>query len=111
MLAFKQGVLVYGLAPEMLLALDIATKAFQAISKDCIVTSARGDRHSEKSRHYSGLAVDVRTRHLNETQITEIMDLLKKALGPDYDVILESNHIHIEYDPKNAFQYFTKGPQ
>lgn len=111
MLRFKQGVRAYGLAPEMLLALDRAAIVYQAFDKDCTVTSARGDRHSVKSRHYSGLAVDLRTRDLTEVQIRQIHEGLIQALGPDYDVILEADHFHIEYDPKNAYQYLTKGPQ
>lgn len=111
MLRFKQGVLAYGLQPEMLWCLDRCTVVYSAFDKDCTVTSARGGRHSAKSRHYSGLAVDLRTRDLNESQIRQIHEGLIKALGNDYDVILEADHFHIEYDPKNAHQYLTKGPQ
>lgn len=30
----------------------------------------------------------------------EIKKDIQAAIGPDYDVIVESNHIHLEFDPK-----------
>ena len=42
------------------------------------------------------MAVDIR-RHKKGQHVTS--DLVGK-LGDDYDVVLESTHIHIEYDPK-----------
>jgi hypothetical protein len=29
-----------------------------------------------------------------------IRNQIKELLGPDYDVVIENDHIHIEYDPK-----------
>ena len=71
-------------------------------SVNITITSGRGDKHSEKSRHFSGHAIDLRTRHLSLTQINAWIDAIKEALGRDYDVIFEGNHIHVEYDPKGS---------
>jgi len=102
MLCFKSGVQVQGLAPEMLIALDTATEVFNEQGKDCIVTSARiGDKHIAKySRHYAGLAVDLRRRHLTLEQVEDVRVALKTALGPDYKVLLESTHYHVSYKPR-----------
>lgn len=33
------------------------------------------------------------------------MAMFKYMLGPNYDVVLEKDHIHIEYDPKPKKPY------
>ena len=102
MLRFKDGVSVYGLQPEMLLALD---KCCAVWPTDITVTSARYDaHHSHKSRHYSGLAVDLRSRDIN-SDIDGLLANVREILGESYDVVKESDHIHIEYDPKTRREY------
>jgi hypothetical protein len=100
MLQVKTGVLLAGLQPEMLIAIDAANLVYSVHNKDCVITSARGDTHSNHSHHYKGLAVDLRTRHLVEPVKIKIVDALQTALGAEYQVIPESTHIHVEYDPK-----------
>ena len=65
------------------------------------VTSVRDGKHSARSLHYVGLAMDVRIWALKEdADKTQAITELKAALGPDYDVVLEADHIHVEFDPK-----------
>ena len=101
MLMFKKGVNVYGLQPEMLMALDLVEPLFEAHDRDCIVTSTRKDKHSAHSHHYKGLAVDLRSRHLMLSEREEILVGISNELGDKYQVMLETNpdHFHIEYDP------------
>jgi hypothetical protein len=40
----------------------------------------------------------MRTRSL-KTPATTIVAELKEALSAEFQVVLESNHIHVEYDP------------
>ncbi len=107
-LRFKSGVLAFGLQPEMLWAADRGVGVW---SKHGIayftITSARGDKHGAGSYHPLGLAIDVRTRGLSADTILTLVDDLRAALGTDYDVVLESDHIHIEYQPKEAYTYLT----
>jgi len=101
MLAWKPGVPCAGLCPEILVALDIATTVFDEIGKDCIVTSARNGKHSAVfSRHYAGMAVDIRTRILSLQEVGSIHSKLTEKLGSDYTVILEPTHLHIQYKPR-----------
>jgi len=51
------------------------------------------------SLHYSGNAIDLRTRDLSNNQRQCTTERLRDALGSDYDVINEGDHIHVEYDP------------
>ena len=99
MLQFKAGVSLYGLQPEILWAVDRCVETWIG---DCVVTSARGDRHSTKSRHYSGLAVDLRSRNHTPEQIAATVINVRAATGNDYDFIFETNHYHLEYDQKTS---------
>jgi hypothetical protein len=60
----------------------------------------------EGSKHFDGLAFDMRSKPiLEESDKNHFLSELKKALGENYDAILEGlgqdwEHIHIEYDPK-----------
>ena len=68
---------------------------------EVVVTSLRDGTHSDNSLHYKGLAVDLRTRHLTEDQLTFWVQLLKTYLDPlGFDTVREDDHVHIEYDPK-----------
>lgn len=65
-------------------------------------------KHSDNSLHWQGLAWDFRIWKNNDPAQgkldTETLSLLvsslKKYLGDMFDVVLEEDHIHIEYDPK-----------
>jgi len=64
------------------------------------ITSATDGTHMANSKHYSGDALDWRIWESNQQGVTnDIVNELKYYLGNDYDVILETDHIHIEYDP------------
>ena len=94
----KRGVRVHGLGTEILLAVIAASNL---IGTDLVITSGIEGKHSRASKHYGGDAIDIRTRNLEDP--SGFADALKRALGDDFDVILESNHIHVEYDPKEHF--------
>ena len=55
----------------------------------------------DSSFHYTDLAFDARTRHLLGSLIPVIGQRLKEELGVNYDVIIEKDHIHVEYDVKS----------
>ena len=99
----KPGVSLFGTQPEMLWATDRLAEVW--IGPFLVITSGRGDSHSIKSRHYSGLALDYRSRDLTNKQIHETVKVGKKALGEDYDFFFENDHFHCEYDPENKTEY------
>jgi len=73
------------------------------IQKNMVITSANDSKHREGSLHYQDLALDIRIRHLNKSEIDPLMDFLNSKLNNGrkrYDVILESDHIHLGYDPE-----------
>jgi hypothetical protein len=61
--------------------------------EDVFVTSIRDSNHSLGSLHYDGNAVDIRPLH------TVTIDDIKVELGIDFDVVDETNHWHLEFDP------------
>ena len=96
----KAGVRVLGLRPEMVLALLVLDSVFKAWGSEFVVTSAVEGEHMRASLHYTGSAVDVR---LPTNAVNEIIAEAARALGEDFDVILETNHIHIEFQPKRPY--------
>lgn len=97
----KPGVRVQGIRPELVLAIVIADGIWQAhTSVEMVVTSVMDGTHGRGSLHYVGAAFDIRTRNLAAAQVPELVGLLRKALGEDYDVVQESTHVHVEYQPK-----------
>lgn len=108
MAKFKDGVVIdfADLRPTTLRMLRVAELVFASHGYETIVTSARDSEHSATSLHYSGDALDFRTRHIPTLEVKQAVTVdLRQRLGRDYDVILESTgtpneHIHVEYDPK-----------
>lgn len=65
---------------------------------DMVITSAKDGKHHDGSLHYVGRAIDIRIWKIaNRAQ--QVIAEMKAQLGPEYDVVLEEDHIHLEYDP------------
>tara|TARA_B100000949_G_C14255921_1_gene440445 strand:+ start:648 stop:995 length:348 start_codon:yes stop_codon:yes gene_type:complete len=72
-----------------------------------VVTSGNDSKHSVGSLHYINCAVDARIKYwpngvevyLTDNEQGQIKTDLDKVLGPDWDIVIESTHIHIEWDP------------
>lgn len=98
MIIIKQGVDVRGLHILMWDMLYDIEPFFKEMNLDLWITSALEGDHSLKSRHYSGLAVDIRSRELRYPQ--DVYDRIKSVLHPAFDIVIEPTHFHLEYDPK-----------
>lgn len=90
--------------PEIGAALGKAKPVFDQFNQQLVITSANDStEHKQGSLHYKGAAVDIRTRDLlggyTGQYAQDIVRSLREELGDDYDVILEGDHIHLEYDP------------
>jgi len=93
----KAGVDISRLRPEIRKKLnEIARIVWETEHQELVITSTYEGSHSEGSLHYANLAVDIRIYKHG----LELRSDLRNKLGSDYDVILEADHIHIEYDPK-----------
>ena len=96
----KAGVQLTGIRPEIVLAIFAASWVYSKYGKPLCITSGLDGKHSATSLHYAGQAVDLRTRHLDKEVAESIAAELNAALGDHYDVILEANHIHVEFQPR-----------
>ena len=99
MLRFKPGVKIQGIQPEVVATFPVIESAFSP--KTVVITSAKDGKHSRTSLHYSGNAIDLRTRHLVEGEADKILLLLREWLTDEFDVVLEEDHIHLEFQPKS----------
>lgn len=103
--ALKAGVDLRGIAPECVMGIVIAAAAYEIHGVPFVITSVRDGKHGERSYHYRGMAFDCRlpSRYTGSEGTDEVIrDELKRALGPQFDVVLESDHLHCEFDPKDV---------
>lgn len=65
------------------------------------ITSANDGRHMSGSKHYKGNGIDMRTYDM-EGMETVVATTARDFLGENYDLVLEDDHIHVEYDPEEV---------
>ena len=94
------GVRVQGIKPEMLVVLMVAEGVYREHDANCVVTSCVDSAHGTKSLHPFGYAVDLRTWNVPEKQAGAVAGKIKARLSVEYDVVLEDDHIHVEFDPR-----------
>lgn len=64
------------------------------------VTSGYDSTHGALSKHYGGLAEDYRTRDVAPSDLAVMVAEARRQLGRNYDLVIESDHLHGEFDPK-----------
>lgn len=97
----KDGVRLNGVQWQMFDAAIKAEAVYAAYGFELVITSGTDGSHMPTSLHYKGMALDFRTNNVPPPQVPLIHKDLRAALGPDYDVVLEGDHIHAEFDPKH----------
>lgn len=100
MLVLKPGVRITGVRPEILLAAVAAERVYEEAGHDFTITACVDGKHMAGSLHYAGGAIDVRTRDLQPADVQKLIARIKSCLGDDFDVLLEVDHVHIEFQPK-----------
>lgn len=65
-----------------------------------VITSKEDGKHMPTSLHYKKRAFDWRTNTVPAAERPALRTVVAKALGRDWDVVLEPTHLHTEYDPK-----------
>lgn len=93
----KDGVNLENVSWRMFYAACVAEEIYKKYGVECVITSANDGKHGDKTLHHKGLALDLRTWNLNGRAV-QVADELRKALPDAYDVVVESDHIHMEYD-------------
>lgn len=97
-MTIKPGVSITGIAPEAVLGLLVVATVFEQWGAHLTVTAVTDGKHMEGSLHYRGRAFDLRLPEQKDLIVRE----LQSALGKQWDVVLEKDHIHVEFDPKEG---------
>lgn len=98
MVRFKKSVLLEKLHHKMIPAIEKAEQIYYDAGQDLWITSMN-DSH-KVGLHPKGRAMDTRTRFFTLQEKHIVYTKIKAVLGREFDVVLEDDHIHIEYDPK-----------
>lgn len=107
MLRKNKSVSLDGLHESMRIVLHHVDQVCRLYGHEAVITAGteifNGIKmiHSAGSFHNIGRALDFRTRFFSQAQKTLVVNELRMRLGKDYDVVLESDHMHIEYDPQS----------
>lgn len=83
-------------------AVPVLKTAWLMLGLECVVTSGKDGVHSAKSSHYSGNGLDLRiwdiSKHMAPIAFGyNLANALLSVCGPGYYVVLEGDHIHLEY--------------
>ena len=92
-----------GITAELLLGILVAEGVYHEYGKRVTLTSLNDGRHGEASAHYEGNATDLRIWGI-EHLVNEVADKMRSRLNRHYDVVVEKDHIHLEYDPKRPVE-------
>jgi hypothetical protein len=99
----KPGCQARGVQPEILLALQIIDGVYGILGVPLWdVTELTGSKHMTGSKHYIGQGADLRlpSRYVTQGGVdSAAARMMRERLGAEYDVVVESNHVHLEFDP------------
>lgn len=96
----KPGASLAKLTPQMALAAYMVDSLSYRLGIACTITSGSDSTHKDGSLHYTGNALDFRSRDIPPQKMVMLIHKIRASLGADFDVVEEKDHLHIEYDPK-----------
>ena len=107
-LCLKDDVHINGahMYPEIVRIVEVARETAPAMVKETVwITSAADGSHMSGSLHFVNRAYDIRINNIvgfaDFPKAAEVWaERIQASLGDDYDVVLEEDHIHVEYDPE-----------
>ncbi len=110
---YQPGIDDRDLAREMWYALGFLDAVFLLFAgREFIVTALRDSHEGRVSLHHDGKAGDGRTRDLSPNRQRMIRHFLREHLDPrGFDTVLESDHLHVEYDPKPGEEFIGKAEE
>ena len=93
----KAGVDISRLNRETRRSLAKAAKVLKKYEEELVITSTYEGSHGESSLHYCNDAYDIRKPR---DYAPDVAEEIREELGPFFDVVLEGDHVHIEFDPQ-----------
>ena len=68
-------------------------------NRAAVITSTTDGKHTRGSKHYRGLAIDLRTRDLPNDVVYRYCFALSFALRKLCKIFINADHIHLEFSP------------
>lgn len=105
----KKGVRLHGVCPQMFWAAHVVEQLWKEHNLPFCITSGIEGKHSERSDHWRGDALDFRTwadltgKQLDSDTKKSLLTELQRLLGEEYFILMEHNHLHISYRSLKAF--------
>ena len=96
----KDGVKIANMKPQLILGIMCAMDIYRKHGQELVITSLDDSVHGKDTLHGQGLAVDFRTNYFIPEEAKKVCYEISIRLGKDFDVVLEKDHIHLEYDVK-----------
>jgi hypothetical protein len=87
-----------GVTPKNLVIAAAAANVASELGCTIMITSGTDGVHKVGSFHYTGEALDFRLLPTAPLRLGFVTGM-QRHLGPAYQVIVETNHVHVEYDP------------
>ena len=101
MLKVKEGVRFVSSEAAMNVATMVVSEVCKEFGVDCVITCGK-EEHKDPSKHLVG-ALDFRTYDLESQQHKEqFADAVSYRLGSGFYVLLEINHLHVQYPRKGV---------
>lgn len=98
MLSIKSTADLRGMQPELVPAIIVANEVYGSAGYDCVITSVCDGEHTKGTLHKHGFGVDIRTKHVPVEKQAALAKEIATRLSTQYDVLLEADHLHIEFD-------------
>ncbi len=89
------NVRIGGIKPEMVFAIFVIEGVFFEHGEQFILTSVVDGVHGKVSYHKAGFAIDFKLP-TNDKDI--ILGKCQARIGPEFDIVFESDHGHAEFD-------------
>ncbi len=97
----KDGVTFDPCTPELVSGIITTALIYHQYKSSIVVTSGSDGVHpagGEFDPHYLGYAFDCRTRDIGNDVLPLLVVDLREALGPQWRVVVESNHLHCQHE-------------
>ncbi len=97
----KEGVAFDPCTPELVDGIIATTLVYAQYKAPLVITSGSDGVHTaggDHDPHYLGYAFDARTRDIGNDVLPLMVVDLREALGSQWRVVVESNHIHCQHE-------------
>lgn len=91
-------------------ALEYASVWSLQAREDVFVTSIDDKQHGEATLHGASLAVDLSVAGNVDAKLERLYRFLARYLPAEFDVVLELDHVHVEWDMHRRLAATPKGP-